>query len=357
MHRYRVAAMIVAISAGALGATALVAYYGFHAVAAQAMAVGAWRLVLVAALQAAILGVAGWAWWLLQPRSGHSSWPVIGARLIREAGSELLPFSAVGGYLMSARALAAQNAWGIGAMASLIVDVTLEIAAQIAFAIIALGVLAWYDRQSPIIGPIAIGLLAILAGTAVVYTLQRRHAGLLRRLAQPLIGDLFGKQFAKAEAVQRRINGIYRGRWRPAAGFLLHLGCWIGSAVDIWLALKFMGVPLSVTSVIALEGLLSAVNGAAFIVPNAIGVQEGAYVALGAVFGLGPESALALSLLRRCRDLIVGIPALMLWQGIEARQFWHRFVPWRRAATASAPLILLADGRDRAPAAVATARQ
>lgn len=349
--------MIAAILAGALGATVLVAYFGFHGVVTQMLTVGLWHLVLVAALQAAILGAAGCAWWLLMPRPGHTPWPVIGARLIREAGSELLPFSAIGGYLMSARALATQNAWGVGAMASLIVDVTLEIAAQIAFAVIALGVLAWYDWDSAIIGPITIGLLAILAGTAIVYAIQRRHIGLMRRIAQPLLGDLFGRQFAQAEAVQRRVNGIYRQRWRPAAGFLLHLACWIGSAIDIWLALKFMGVSLSVTSVIALEGLLSAVNGAAFIVPNAIGVQEGAYVALGAVFGLGPESALALSLLKRSRDLIVGVPALVLWQGMEARQFWWRFTPWRRGARVAPPLILLADGRDRAQPAVATAQQ
>jgi putative membrane protein len=349
--------MIAAVLAGVLCATALIAYYGFHAVAAQMLTVGVWHLVSVAALQAAILGVAGWAWWLVMPRPGPTPWPVIGARLIREAGSELLPFSAVGGYLMSARALAAQNAWGVGAMASLIVDVTLEIAAQIAFAVIALGLLAWYDWHSAIIGPIAIGLLTILAGTAIVYALQRRHIGLLRRVAQPLLGDLFGRQFAQAEAVQRRVNGIYRQRWRPAAGFLLHLACWIGSAIDIWLALKFMGVSLSVTSVIALEGLLSAVNGAAFIVPNAIGVQEGAYVALGAVFGLGPESALALSLLKRSRDLIVGVPALVLWQGIEARQFWRRFVPWRRGARVASPLMLLANGREREQAAIVSARQ
>lgn len=357
MKRYRVAATIAAILAGAVGTTALIAYYGFHAVAAQVIAVGIWRLVLVAAFQAAILGVAGWAWWLLAPRPNRSPWPVIGARLIREAGSELLPFSAVGGYLMSARALAAQNAWGVGAMASLIVDVTLEIAAQIAFAVIALGLLAWYDWHSAIIGPITIGLLAILAGTAIVYAVQRRHIGLLRRVAQPLLGDVFGRQFAQAEAVQRRVNGIYRRRWRPAAGFLLHLGCWIASAVDIWFALKFMGVSLDITSVIALEGLLSAVNGAAFIVPNAIGVQEGAYVALGAVFGLDPDSALALSLLKRSRDLIVGVPALVWWQALEARGFWFRFAPWRRRARATAPLILLAERPDRANPAVATVRQ
>ncbi len=304
-----------------------------------------------------MLALAGVAWWLVMLRPGHSPWPVVGARLIREAGSELLPFSAIGGYLMSARALAAQNAWGAGAMASLIVDVTLEIAAQIAFAVIALGLLAWYDRHATIIGPVTVGLLAILGGTAIAYAMQRRHVGLLGRIARPLLGDIFGRQFAQAETVQRRINGIYRQGWRPLAGFLLHLACWIASAVEIWLALRFMGVSLDVGSVVALEGLLSAVNGAAFIVPNAIGVQEGAYVALGAVFGLGPESALALSFLKRGRDLVVGVPSLLLWQAIEARQFWLRYAHWWRGARAKAPPILLVDMREAPRPAVVTVRR
>jgi len=70
--------------------------------------------------------------------------------------------------------------------------------------------------------------------------------------------------------------------------------------------------------------LLSAVNGATFFVPNAIGIQEGAYVALGAAFGLGAESALALELLKRSRDLMIGLPSLLLWQGIESQWLWIR---------------------------------
>jgi hypothetical protein len=37
-------------------------------------------------------------------------------------------------------------------------------------------------------------------------------------------------------------------------------------------------------------------------VPNAVGVQEGAYILLGAIFGLSAETVLALSLLKRARD-------------------------------------------------------
>jgi hypothetical protein len=53
-------------------------------------------------------------------------------------------------------------------------------------------------------------------------------------------------------------------------------------------------------------------------------VQEGAYILLGAGFGVTPETALALSLLKRGRDLVIGLPALVAWQLAEGRHFWRR---------------------------------
>ena len=59
---------------------------------------------------------------------------------------------------------------------------------------------------------------------------------------------------------------------------------------------------------------------AAFTVPGAIGVQEAGFVALGLVLGLDPSTALALGLIRRARDLALGLPALAVWSAIEARR-------------------------------------
>jgi glycosyltransferase 2 family protein len=71
-----------------------------------------------------------------------------------------------------------------------------------------------------------------------------------------------------------------------------------------------------------IESLLYAARSAAFIVPNAVGVQEGAYVLLGAGLGLTPEMGLALSLLKRGRDLAIGLPPLAAWQLLESSRLW-----------------------------------
>jgi hypothetical protein len=82
--------------------------------------------------------------------------------------------------------------------------------------------------------------------------------------------------------------------------------------------------------VLVIESLLYGVRTVAFAIPNAVGVQEGAYVLIGATFGLTPEMALALSLMKRARDLVIGLPALGVWQAVEGGRIWRHIVALRR---------------------------
>jgi hypothetical protein len=76
---------------------------------------------------------------------------------------------------------------------------------------------------------------------------------------------------------------------------------------------------------LAIEGLLHIVMATAVLIPGYAGVQEAGYVGLGALFGVAPEIALGVSLLRRARDMAIGIPILIIWQLIEVRRL--RSVP------------------------------
>jgi len=75
---------------------------------------------------------------------------------------------------------------------------------------------------------------------------------------------------------------------------------------------------------LVIESLLYAVRSLAFAIPNAFGVQEAAYIILGEGFGLTPEMALALSLLKRARDFAIGVPVLVAWQLLETGRLAHR---------------------------------
>jgi uncharacterized membrane protein YbhN (UPF0104 family) len=102
----------------------------------------------------------------------------------------------------------------------------------------------------------------------------------------------------------------------------LHLGGWFMSAVQLWAAAQALDRPLSVGEALALQSIAYAARGAFFFVPGGFGVQEGTFVLVGAMLGVDPAMALALSLILRARDILLGLPALMVWYGAEGRQRW-----------------------------------
>jgi glycosyltransferase 2 family protein len=294
------------------------------------LAIGCAGFAAICSIHLALIGVSGIAWWALLP--GTSPWSAIWARLVRDSASEVLPLSQVGGYVAGARAIGVAGISGSTAAASTIVDVTLEFLAQIAYTAIVLLWLLHLEPQTRFVAPVATGLAIAGFLAAGVLAAQRRGFGLLDRFARALGRGWAGRTATGAAALHTAIAGIYARAAGLSASFALHLACWIASAVEIWLALRFMGAPLGLGAVLVIESLLYAIRSVAFAVPNAVGVQEGAYILLGASFGLTPETALALSLLKRGRDLVIGLPALGAWQLIESGRLW------RRTGPASGPL-------------------
>src|SRR6185437_5740604 len=67
--------------------------------------------------------------------------------------------------------------------------------------------------------------------------------------------------------------------------------------------------------------------------------QEGAYVVAGAALGLPPDLALGLSLLKRARDVVLGIPALAAWHLLELRTAWRRQGRRRTARIGERPIV------------------
>jgi hypothetical protein len=187
--------------------------------------------------------------------------------------------------------------------------------------------LGWLIRlwpAAPIAVPVAIGLAVAAILAAGLLAAQRRGFDLIDRLAGVLGRDWLENTAAGAAALHAAINAIYAWRLRLCANFVVHLASWIAATTEVWLALRFAGVPLGFRVVLVIEGLLYAVRSVAFAVPNAVGVQEGAYILLGGSFGLTPEMALALSLLKRARDLTLGLPVLAACQFFEGRRLWRR---------------------------------
>jgi hypothetical protein len=104
----------------------------------------------------------------------------------------------------------------------------------------------------------------------------------------------------------------------------LHLAAWLGNAAAVWLAFRLIGARIDLTAAIAIESIVYAIRSAAVFVPNALGVQEGAYILLGPLFGVATDTALAISVLKRARDIAIGVPVLLMWQAAEGRRALSR---------------------------------
>jgi putative membrane protein len=298
---------------GILVGTLLVGYFGFAAVGRALLAVGSVGFLAIVAYHLAGVALLGFCWYLLAPGAAPLRAFVWG-RLLRDAGSEVLPVSQLGGYVVGARAASLLGLAGTVAAATTIVDVTLEVIGQLGYAAIGLVVLARLRPGDPLIAWIGAGIASGLVVILAFILVQRRGVATVERVVLRL-----AKRRIDA-ALQDALHAIYR---RPALlclAAILHLAYWIASSVEAWIALRLMGADPGFATVLALESLLSAIRSVAFAVPNAVGVQEGAYLLLGGGFGLPPEIALALSLLKRARDLTIGVPALLAWQLVESRR-------------------------------------
>ena len=97
----------------------------------------------------------------------------------------------------------------------------------------------------------------------------------------------------------------------------MQLAGWIVGVGETLIALALMGHPIGMAQALVIESLLHAIRGAAFIIPGALGAQEGGLVLLCAIFAIPPEQAIALSLVRRAVDVVLGTPSLVIWQALE----------------------------------------
>jgi uncharacterized membrane protein YbhN (UPF0104 family) len=103
----------------------------------------------------------------------------------------------------------------------------------------------------------------------------------------------------------------------------VHMAGWMIGVAEVVIVFACMGHPVSIAEAVVIESLLHAIRGAAFAIPGALGAQEGGLVLLCAAFGIPPEQAIALSLVKRAADLVLGVPGLLGWQRLE----WLRLVP------------------------------
>ncbi|MFT8368684.1 MAG: lysylphosphatidylglycerol synthase domain-containing protein [Acetobacter papayae] len=310
--------------------TAAMAWSGFDSVLHAVLRIGMGGFVAVVCCQLVVNGVLGLAWHAAFPEIGYVK--LLGARMVRDAAATCLPFSQIGGMVVGIRATCSGH--GLHptrgrqielpeATCANLVDITTEVMGQVGFVLLAVACLVAHQRSSPFVLPVVIGAVFLIVGIVGFIWTQRHGGNIFRRFGGVITRNIASQWHdnlqAGADHLQERLEAAWNRPWHIARSALYHLVGWLGSAGILWLTARFLGANLTFADAVAVEGVTCAIMSMGFLVPGSLGVQEGAYMALGHAFGIEPSVALGLSLLRRGRELIIGIPVLLAWQVMEMR--------------------------------------
>ncbi|SEP76119.1 putative membrane protein [Faunimonas pinastri] len=306
--------------AGAAAIALLVVYFGAGAVK-HAIATAGWASVFavcVAHIPSFLLCGAAWRVLLVGQASRGWIW-MSGLRWARESAGTLLPVVPFSAELVGGRMMVLSGIGGGTATASMVVDLTMEALSQAVFTMA--GVIAMLARGlDPRIALWTVGAMVIIVPALVGFLMAQRAGmfGSLEGMARKM-AERWNRPELAGEGLEEAMNAIHAHRGRVAAGFVFHLVAWFEGMLETGLVLWLMGHPLSLADLLVLESLTTAIRSVAFFIPGALGVQEGAFLAIGALVGLPAEAALALALIKRAREIILGVPGLLLWQWQEGR--------------------------------------
>jgi len=247
-------------------------------------------------------------------RFGYVLW----VATVREAVDRLLPVASVGGSVVGVRLIRWRGLATVPVSATVIVEILLTLMALYLFGALATVILLAQGAgvsHGQVLAvlvlslPIPLGSWLLLRYGSVFQRMQR--------LLSPLVGLTGAEAASSLDADLRACLGRIRTLLMAGA---LQLVALISASLEIWWALRLFDHPVSAASAVMLEGLTQAVRHLAFIVPAGLGVQEAALVLFGHTLGVSTELALAVSAVKRMREVLCGLPPLLSWQWLEARR-------------------------------------
>ncbi|HEY4273248.1 MAG TPA: flippase-like domain-containing protein [Candidatus Udaeobacter sp.] len=266
------------------------------------------------------------AWWALFPKPERLSvWQLFWMRWIGESVSTLVPSAAVGGDVVRARLAAVYGASIPTSAASVLVDITLGVFVQIVFTLLGLGLIVSATGHQGFVRPTLIGSIIGVLAIVGFYVVQR--LGMFRFIGQMISklanADDWHSLVHSGRTLDEAIRKLYARRQGVFGCCLWTATSLVLGSGEIWIALYALNLQATVVNALILQSVVLTIRSVMFPVPGALGVQEGGYVIIGSLLGIPGDAAFALSLIARVRELVLGIPGLIVWQLIEGRRVWR----------------------------------
>jgi len=313
----------IALAVGLGIAIVLIVRTGAGNIAALLSRAG-WKLLWLVPLQVLPLMLDALGWRCLIP-SRVRLMRLFAIVCIRQAMNRLLPVANVGGDIVGIRLLAKRGVDGSAATASVIIELMLGIVAQYLFVAFGVACLLALTGNARLTRALILGL-GLALPPMILMALLLRHGRVFARMTH-LGRQLFGRWLADAQGLdvgdrlESAVQGILGAGLRPLQSVGWQLAGFLAGCSETWLAMRWLGTPVNIAEAIVLESLTQGAKSILFLVPASFGVQEAGLVGVGHILGLPSDAALALSMAKRVREILFGVPALIAWQyGLTARQ-------------------------------------
>jgi putative membrane protein len=262
-----------------------------------------------------------------------------GSRAVREAFSRLLPVASVGGEIVGIRLAMLRPLDGTAVAASVIVEVLLTTINQILFTAIGLALLVTIVKNTPVLDTLLVGL-AVSAPAPIALALLLRYGSPFTRVAlfaERMLGKRYGLAalVGGAATLDKEIRQLCRRRGRLWSALAWQLAGMLVGSFETWLVLELFGRSTTAWNAIPLESPCLAIRQLAFFIPGASGVQETGLILIGALISLPADTAIALSLAKRFREISIGLPALASWHWVEISRIQRKLGRRRSSATSA----------------------
>jgi glycosyltransferase 2 family protein len=301
---------IAALAAGSVVVLVLALQAGWSAVTDVLARLGIGGLAAVSLLHLPVIAVMGLAWWSIGRRTPRAvPLKFVAARLVRDSVGEALPLTQLGGFAAGLRMLYLAGVAASRGAASLFADLLAEFLAKVLYLAIGLGALAAVVPLPQLPGSLRTAGGVTLIAVLLCYALRGRIRRLLRAALQAA-----RKKWPQLQGLD---PGAFLKDRRLFWGAAIHLLCWLAGTAETWVIFHLMGVPVSWNAALIIDSLVSGLRTFGFLVPAAAGVQEASYVLVSLLVGIPPAASVAVSLVRRARDLLIALPGLALWQIAE----------------------------------------
>ena len=311
---------------GLVAMTGLIAWQGVGDISELILA-SSWPILWVPLAWSPTIFLGALTWHLLfEPEQEPPYKEIFMALWMGRAINTLLPVASIGGEVIKARMLILWGHPKAEASASVVVDKTVQVFGLIIWGLIGALLLVHYSIDQDLVAAALIGFFILGAGTAGFVLVQK--AGIVRAAVNSAHiitkSDYFGDMKDGADQVDACVRNSYSRPWRLTQSIFWRVLTLLLQSAEVWVAAYVLGHPISIMEAIFLKSLTSTLSDIAFIIPNAYGIQEGAFVVLGAMIGLPADLMLAISLSIRIRELIIDVPGLVIWQHAEGRHFFKK---------------------------------